>query len=566
MQSNDVLNKVSEVLQELGPISNLSHLQYGIKQVNKLSGASLIYADMYTSQAIAANAMHPFWSASGISNTTEEVTEGDYTFSFLNKTRLPLKKLGAPQAALCIVALDENFLNEKEIIEYLKRNSALYAMMIVLNYSANERLSREIKFDFNGKTQTIAGDTINKSLHVLLDELISAEQKTKLIQRSSYNSLKPLLVITKDAIQKEQKLVSTRKIVNVQLAGVLKKDEYQANISDIISQAKSQFLTWNSDAEKNIKLKYDELNKPLTGKYSTNISEWSQQLSELEKEDIAEKSERWGTSISKEFLNEYEKKIRTQLVSDFSNDHNNLLTSADSVLGKTNHLLSQKGIGDNGTKLQIDYSRFPDPEKTLSNYVAFNRIYTGEMVKKGAVEYFIALREYTGLIMVVTGLLAPLYMIAAISDNPFMKKMSVGLRVAIGAITLIMIVYGYFDLRKRIPRRRVEEREREIRRAKENLASEGKRMSNDSSKDWQNNLSLWLREVQNQVMLQLEKAVKDFSFLNQQKLNDEKQKLQRLNQGLDNNSKRIANAEKMMDSTMKTYDDRVNELEKFFRN
>jgi CHASE3 domain sensor protein len=157
-------------------------------------------------------------------------------------------------------------------------------------------------------------------------------------------------------------------------------------------------------------------------------------------------------------------------------------------------------------------------------------------------------------------------MIAAISQNSFMKSMSVGLRIAIGVITLIMIVYGYFDLRKRIPRRRKEEQERELRRAKENLVTEGKRMSNDSSKDWQANLSLWLREIQNQFVFQLDKLAKEFSLQQQQKLNDEKQKLQRMNQGLDNNSKRINNAEKLMENTIKTFDDKVNDIEKYFRN
>jgi hypothetical protein len=333
-----------------------------------------------------------------------------------------------------------------------------------------------------------------------------------------------------------------------------------------MSQAKSQFLSWNSDAEKNIKSKYDELNKPLTGKYSINISDWSQELKEVEKEDIAEKSERWATYISKDFLKDYENKVKSQLQGDFANDYNALLSSADSSLGKINFILSQKGIADQNNKIQIDYGRFPDPEKTLTNYVAFSRLYSGEMVKKGAVEYFIALREYTGLIMVVTGLLAPLYMIAAISQNSFMKSMSVGLRIAIGVITLIMIVYGYFDLRKRIPRRRKEEQERELRRAKENLVTEGKRMSNDSSKDWQANLSLWLREIQNQFVFQLDKLAKEFSLQQQQKLNDEKQKLQRMNQGLDNNSKRINNAEKLMENTIKTFDDKVNDIEKYFRN
>jgi hypothetical protein len=566
MQANDILNRVSEVVQELGPVSNISHLQHGIHEAVKTGNDPVVYGDVYLSQAIAANATYPFWVNNKIIPHLDKFTQDNYQFSFLHKGRLPLKKLGSPQAALCIVVLDENLLNEKETVEYLKRNSSVYSMMVVLNFTKNDRLSRELKFDFTGKMHSIEAHENDKVFHVLLDELITPEAKTKLVQRSAYNTIKPLLSITKEAIQKEQKLVSTRKIVNGQLGGVLKKDEYQSNISDIMSQAKSQFLSWNSDAEKNIKSKYDELNKPLTGKYSINISDWSQELKEVEKEDIAEKSERWATYISKDFLKDYENKVKSQLQGDFANDYNALLSSADSSLGKINFILSQKGIADQNNKIQIDYGRFPDPEKTLTNYVAFSRLYSGEMVKKGAVEYFIALREYTGLIMVVTGLLAPLYMIAAISQNSFMKSMSVGLRIAIGVITLIMIVYGYFDLRKRIPRRRKEEQERELRRAKENLVTEGKRMSNDSSKDWQANLSLWLREIQNQFVFQLDKLAKEFSLQQQQKLNDEKQKLQRMNQGLDNNSKRINNAEKLMENTIKTFDDKVNDIEKYFRN
>src|ERR1035437_4601045 len=120
-----------------------------------------------------------------------------------------------------------------------------------------------------------------------------------------------------------------------------------------------------------------------------------------------------------------------------------------------------------------------------------------------------------------------------------------------------MIIWGYFDLRKRIPRKRKEEFVRELKKAKENLQSEGKRMFNESSKDWQYSLSQWLRETYTNLQMQLEKIGKEHNSSQQQKSNDEKLRIQRLNQGLYNNSKQIGNSIRIMEGINRNYKDAI---------
>ena len=321
-----------------------------------------------------------------------------------------------------------------------------------------------------------------------------------------------------------------------------------------------------SNQYKTIKTKYEELNKPNTGQYSINTTLWIDKIVDLEKTENADKTEKWNAALSQEYIDDVEKEVRNKLMNDFNEDYNLIVSSMEISLQSINNSLTQKGLITNKKSgISIDYSRFPDPSKTLNNYTSFTRLYSGELIKQGAMEYFIALREYTGLIMVVAGLLAPLNMISSISENDFLKGLSKGIRILTGLVTIFMIFYGYFELRKRIPKKRKEDFDKEIKKAKDSVQSEVKRMFNDASKDWQSNLSQWLREVTGQLQLQLEKIIREYNENQQQKITQDKVKLQRMNQSFDTANKRILNAERMIDNLFRSHKDAISDLERNFR-
>ena len=106
---------------------------------------------------------------------------------------------------------------------------------------------------------------------------------------------------------------------NIEFSSKEEIDEYQSFLlAKQLDYAKKKSPFYTKLFSKIGTTKFSDI--PFTVKSDLSINNDS--FLAIEKEDIAEKSERWGTSISKDFLKEYEKKIRTQLVADFSNDYN----------------------------------------------------------------------------------------------------------------------------------------------------------------------------------------------------------------------------------------------------
>jgi NTP pyrophosphatase (non-canonical NTP hydrolase) len=576
-----LLSNLKDTITELGPINNLSPINQGIRLLGDFPQS--LHADVYISAAINTNISHPFWKFCPLRDKSE-MEYHNYYIRIFSENQLPKRKLGLPISALGIIVLDENLPLNETILYYIKQQSAEYAVLIILNYTDTETVAQKLKYAQNGLF-VIIDMKINtiESLDALLKEHISQEQFDKLRERSFLNSLQPLLALSTETIQQEQYTSGVRKNLNTQLNSVLRKEEIDSNINDTLNSIKTQIQNWNSDMEKEIKNKYEELNKPNTGRYSQQTQKWSESLETLEHIEVAEKTERLVTEINSTFLQNFENQIKKEITSDFTNDYTYILKEADTALNKINMTLEKKiNLSEDKSTLIIDYSRFPNSEKTLKSYIGFNRSYSGEVSKKGVSEYFVALREHIGTIMVVVGLLAPINMISSAAGSEagsdpknkesmmmhlsvIMKDVRAYIQFGTAAIIIVMIIWGYFDLRKRIPRKRKEEFERELKKAKENLLSEGKRMFNESSKDWQYNMSQWVRETYTNLQTQLDKIGKEHNTSQQQKSNEERLRIQRLNQGLDNSSKQIGNSIRTMDNLNRSHKDAIVDLEKAFR-
>ena len=167
------------------------------------------------------------------------------------------------------------------------------------------------------------------------------------------------------------------------------------------------------------------------------------------------------------------------------------------------------------------YAQEPDASLPAESHFHIQRKYTGEITKDGMMQYFIALRDYTGMIMVLVGILAPLTLIATTPDAPegsllsFINVLAVEVKKFRAFITFItailvagMLFYGFFDLRRRIPKKRVEERERDLQKAREAMEQEGRRMFNDASRDWVTQLGTYVRDLTTSINAEIEQAIR----------------------------------------------------------
>lgn len=564
MKNNILLTSLSSTLTELGSINNLSPIQKGIEFAS--TQQDFIYADVYTSENILNNSKHPFITLIPSLKEKNYLNIGDYFLEFLQNGSLSMKRIGKHIPAVAIVVIDEEW-RESAFIQLLHSNASQYCAMVVLNFSPTDDSFAVLKSNFIGKFINLHMANVElDSLELILNEQLNEDLKSKIKERTHLNVIAPIILLTKEAIQQEQHIAVVRKNLNAQLGLIIRKEESSANTNETSTAIKNLIQYWVTDSEKAMRTKYEELIKPNTGSYSIKMLQWTEELTELERSEMADKSEKWLAQVDNNFTLNLERKVREQLSIDFANEYQALLTSADTLVGKINYMLKTKEILVDESKIvKIDYSRFPEAKKTLNSYTGFTKSYSGELIKKGAIEYFVALREYTGLIMVVAGLLAPLNMISSISDNEILKTFSKAIRIITGVVTIVMIIYGYFDLRKRIPQRRKEDFERELRKAKETLLGEIKRMFVESNKDWQSNINLWIRETSGQLQQQLETTIRNFIDNQTKKTNEEKLRLQRLNQGLDNNAKRITSAERMLEGISRSYKDAMTDIEKAIR-
>lgn len=125
-----------------------------------------------------------------------------------------------------------------------------------------------------------------------------------------------------------------------------------------------------------------------------------------------------------------------------------------------------------------------------------------------------------------------------------------------------MIIYGIFDLRTRIPRKRIEERERELKKVKENLMQEGRRIYADISRDWVAMIANYLKEFAQNITNEMDNILKNSAADKQLKLVNRKSEVQLSQQSIELKNKNILMAEKEFDMLFKKVSDIKEKLNK----
>ena len=279
------------------------------------------------------------------------------------------------------------------------------------------------------------------------------------------------------------------------------------------------------DAERAFKLKYDELNRVNKGEFQILANDASSRISENEIVHIslASKTETIETEIEPAFHENFSSRLRAEFLEKMELDEKYLSEVKKMTIDQINALLNSASLKKINT--QNIHAQEPQPELVLDSHFYTQKKYRGEITKDGVMQYFIALRDYTGMIMVLVGILAPLTLVAASQDAApggffafvnaiglVLKKFRTILTLITAILVAIMLIYGYFDLRKRIPQKRIEERERDVTRAQESLEQEGRRMFNDASRDWVTQVGTYLRDLSASINGEIEQSMRSQSI------------------------------------------------------
>lgn len=275
------------------------------------------------------------------------------------------------------------------------------------------------------------------------------------------------------------------------------------------------------DAERAFKLKYDELNRNKSGEFQQLTTNMAAHLTEAQMVHInlASKTETTETEIDQGYTDDFVATMKRSFKAKVDSDLAYLDEVKKLTFDQINNILQTDGL----KKIEPAnvYALEPDPKLPLQSHFHIQKKYSGEITKDGPMQYFIALRDYTGMIMVLVGILAPLTLIAASQDatpggvldfinqiGSTMKQVRTILTFITAILVLVMLVYGFFDLRSRIPKKRIEERERDIHKAKESIEQEGRRMFSDASRDWVTQLGTYIRDLSTSITGEIEQSVR----------------------------------------------------------
>lgn len=556
--------RLQEVEKELGVSNYAGFLQESRQKISNILAKNSFYVDVYQHSASSKQAKS--W--------VNQLISGNNTvnhFFIKDENTATQRVFKEVLAATAFIIFDETFQQSQALQDKFAFFASQYRLVCIINFiepDVAKNFSRSIKYP--SQCQLVEATTLSDlPVNELIQQLIPEVAFRNALQRYSYiNSVQPLFPALDQVFATENKVIQTRKLLNGQNVQILRKDEQSANQSEMQNTIRQMIQKFGQDSEKILRSKYDDLNKPITGKFSKVGIKQAESIQDFHKEDLAEKNEKVAVSLQKEQVSTILNTVSDTLLKEMDKDVAHLQTSLDDLFRNINGHLQAKGWQPL-TKQDIE-QMLPKSEKVVSSYCYMSRTFSGEIVKKGVTEYFIALRDYIGVIMVATGLLAPLNMIATLGDEKesffsFLKHLNVIIKFSTATICICLIIYGIFDLRRRIPLKRAEELHKELTKARELLLNECRRIFNDSSRDWSGALATWVREISQHLNQQVDKSFKQFQQDKQYQLNQDRVVQQRQQQSIDLIQKNIQSAERIKDAMATKFREFITETEKELR-
>jgi flagellin-specific chaperone FliS len=603
------LTQVNQLLKSFADsISGINEIGYAPVK-NKLgsladltsSPASVLRVDVFIDE-LTADQKEKFCSFLGITSgelrSGQKCSTANFEFSFLS-TRDPVPvKLGdlaadvfilaAPDIEACAGRGGDGFFawltKNKAVVLVWTEKPSPGAKPIV-----NEALANKIVLD---------GETAS------LTDLISGSHADSVRAYSALIQAEETLSVLSEVLSRENVNMLLKKTQQTQSNLVLRKiDEAKYSGSDALTTLKGQIQLLFNDVKKRVKTRYDDLNKSQVGEFNQFINQKQNEIKDFEEKPNIEKPEKLAVTLPTAYEVTLQNGIHNLLSKNFKED----LSLVDKTFRKAeSEMNSAIPSGKKSAGSLADADVPPSPHETITNYAKFSKPFQGEITKRGFMEYFIAIRDYTTQISVVTGLLMPLVIIVnslqifegdkspkeaqvqvvdslggglvanadlgvqpvadAESGGIEWKKTGTIVRYSInlltGVITIFMIFLGFYVLRKTIPKKRVEEKNREMVKAKEYIASECKKIFNDATREWSSVLVNHLDDVYQHQLRQLELYARSNSGVAAENSNNEKLFQQRLQLNLDAEQKRISNLERQREDARRNIANLKREIQK----
>ena len=188
-----------------------------------------------------------------------------------------------------------------------------------------------------------------KDIGNIADYLISkfTNQELEAIKESSIlKTLEPIIIYSGEIVKSETQLLQTRKLILSQESNNARKNDSINNLSDLNNTLRQLVQKNLIELERSFKTKYEELNKNKTGVFSNTLSNILDgfQFENIEKVNLAGKTETIETKINDRFLDNFQKKITQVFKLEAEKDVEYINKVVEASFEKINNNLKQKNI------------------------------------------------------------------------------------------------------------------------------------------------------------------------------------------------------------------------------
>ena len=332
----------------------------------------------------------------------------------------------------------------------------------------------------------------------------------------SFNKIVDLMVENEERSFKAKKALGQQQAIKIQ-------SKSGPVISDVGTHIKGSITNQFSQLEKAISDSFEAFARPVTGDYSKLTDALADSLETFEE---TSKSKKKVLTIPKDFTTNYLAEIRKTIL---SQGHQHLIFMRDSIReteNEINNYCDKNGLPH--VALNIKYLTDTNLVELLDSAIRIEKEYEGKMPQKGFYEYFMAMRKYQMIVLML-----------ASTIGLGTAKQSLGLYMI--PLSIILLGWGGYNVYKTVNQEAEELQEVELINAKDVLKTESKRIVGEVSRTWVRTISDHLRNQSNSTLTSIENSMKDYFSKRSMEDEEEKKKVQRQIQGVDNSERKLAN-------------------------
>jgi hypothetical protein len=324
-------------------------------------------------------------------------------------------------------------------------------------------------------------------------------------------------------VQNEERSYKAKKALGQQQAIKLQSKAGPTS-SDVSSYVKTTINNQFSQLEKAINDSFESYARPVTGDYSKLTESIAEKLEQFE--EII-KSKKKVLNIPKSFTNHFLAEIRKSIL---DQGHQHLIFMRDSIReteSELNDYCEKNGIP--ALSLNLKYLTDATLLELLDSAIRIEKDYEGKLPQKGFYEYFMAMRKYQMLF----------FMVASTFGLSFLRNRSMMMYTL--PLTIILMAWGGYSVYKTVNEEAEDLKETELANAKDVLKNESKRIVSEVSRTWLRTLTDHLRNQSSSSLMSIENTIKDYFSKKNAEDEEEKKKVQRQMQGIDNSERKMVN-------------------------